>query len=251
MDAEPEPFAPRERRGPGVHSSSQWPSNEPMCMHHESSYALQVPQTLIFACLSPPDRGGVTGLADSTEVLRRLPRDLTDRFRREGWLLVRSFGEVVGIPWHEAFGTSSRAEVESYCQANGIEWTWQRDGGLTTRQRRRAVLAHPVTGEKCWFNQVAFLNEWTLAPEVRDFLCAELGRARLPFNTLHGSGDPVTPEEVSAINDVYEELTERTPWGRGDLVIVDNLRTAHSREVYEGPRDVVVVMADPYRPELW
>jgi hypothetical protein len=29
---------------------------------------------------------------------------------------------------------------------------------------------------------------------------------------------------------------------------VDNIRTAHSREAYEGPRDIVVAMADPVRP---
>ncbi len=31
-------------------------------------------------------------------------------------------------------------------------------------------------------------------------------------------------------------------------MIIDNLRTAHSREAYTGPRDVLVAMADPVDP---
>ena len=38
------------------------------------------------------------------------------------------------------------------------------------RQRRAAVVTHPVTGRRCWFNQIAFLNEWTMDRDVRDFL---------------------------------------------------------------------------------
>ena len=30
-------------------------------------------------------------------------------------------------------------------------------------------------------------------------------------------------------------------------MLVDNIRTAHGREAYEGPREVVVGMADPVR----
>ena len=33
----------------------------------------------------------------------------------------------------------------------------------------------------------------------------------------------------------------------GDLLLVDNIRTAHSREPFEGPRQVLVAMADVVR----
>ena len=39
----------------------------------------------------------------------------------------------------------------------------------------------------------------------------------------------------------------REPWQAGDLMLVDNVRTAHSREAFEGPREVLVAMADPVR----
>src|SRR5664279_5333261 len=35
---EKEAFAPRRTYSDGVYSSSKWPPNQPMCMHHELSY---------------------------------------------------------------------------------------------------------------------------------------------------------------------------------------------------------------------
>ena len=32
-------------------------------------------------------------------------------------------------------------------------------------------------------------------------------------------------------------------WQAGDLMLVDNVRTAHGRERFEGPREVLVAMA--------
>ncbi len=46
------------------------------------------------------------------------------------------------------------------------------------------------------------------------------------------------------INEVYEANTAREPWQAGDLMLVDNVRTAHGREHFEGPREVLVAMAD-------
>ncbi|GDY71446.1 hypothetical protein SAV31267_009310 [Streptomyces avermitilis] len=44
-----EAFAPRRTYTPGVYSSSAWPQNQPMCMHHELSYTRRPPAS----CCSP------------------------------------------------------------------------------------------------------------------------------------------------------------------------------------------------------
>ncbi|MEF9908484.1 TauD/TfdA family dioxygenase [Streptomyces sp. P9-A2] len=245
--AEREAFAPRRIYADGVYSSAQWPPSQPMCMHHEQSYALEVPGLMLFVCLTAPHQGGATGVADAATVLEELPAALTERFEREGWLLTRSYNDEIGSSLIEAFGTDERGAVENYCRANAIEFAWQPDGALRTRQRRNAVIRHPVNGLRCWFNQVAFLNEWTLAPEVREYLVEVYGADGLPFNTRFGSGDPIGEDVVQLLNKIYEANTAREPWQPGDLMIVDNLRTAHSREPFEGPRDVLVAMADPVR----
>jgi alpha-ketoglutarate-dependent taurine dioxygenase len=242
---ETEAFAPRQSYSEGVYSSTKWPPNQPMCMHHELSYTQRFPGLMMFACLTAPTEGGATGVADSSRVLEALPTDLVDRFEREGWLLVRTYNEDIGASWSDAFGTEDRAVVESYCRANGIELEWQPDDGLRTRQRRSAVVRHPVTGRRSWFNQIAFLNEWTLDPEIREYLVEVYGADGLPFNTCYGNGDPVGEDVVTTLNATYDAHTAREPWQAGDLMLVDNIRTAHSREAFTGPREVVVAMAEP------
>ncbi|GLY65520.1 protein AmbD [Amycolatopsis taiwanensis] len=244
---EREPFASRRVYGEGIYSSAKWPANQPMCMHHELSYTLEFPGLMLFACLAAPTTGGATGVSSSPAVLRALPAELTERFEREGWVLTRSFNEEIGASVAEAFGTDDRAGVESYCRANAIEFDWQPDGELRTRQRRSAVVRHPATGERCWFNQIAFLNEWTMEPEVHEYLVDSYGAEGLPFNTRFGNGDRIPAEVVDLLNDVYENHTEREPWQVGDLMLVDNIRTAHSREPYQGSREVLVGMAGPVR----
>ena len=82
-------------------------------------------------------------------------------------------------------------------------------------------------------------------PEVREYLVDVYGADGLPFNTRYGDGTPIGEDVVQLLNAVYEAHTVREPWQNGDLMLVDNIRTAHSREAYEGPREVVVAMADP------
>ena len=242
--AEKEAFASRRTYSDGVYSSSTWPANQPMCMHHELSYTLEFPGLMLFACLRAPTDGGATAVADSPIVLDALPPELVKRFERQGWLLTRTYNEEIGASVAEAFGTDDRGAVEHYCHANAIEFQWQPDGGLRTRQRRSAVVRHPVTGQRCWFNQIAFLNEWTIDPEVREFLVDVYGSDGLPFNTYFGNGDPIGEDVVALLNSAYEANTAREPWQAGDLMLVDNVRTAHSREPFTGPREVLVAMAD-------
>ncbi|MEU6866606.1 TauD/TfdA family dioxygenase [Streptomyces sp. NPDC046876] len=244
---ETEAFAARQTHGEGVYSSAAWPPNQPMCMHHELSYTTEFPSLLLFGCLTPPTTGGATTVADAAAVLDALPAEVTEPFLREGWLLTRTYGNDIGASLTEAFGTDDRGAIEQHCRTHAIAYEWLPDGTLRTRQRRSAVLRHPETGRRCWFNQIAFLNEWTLDPDIRDFLIDAYGAEGLPFNTHYGNGAPLDRDTVQLINEVYEAHTVRRPWEAGDLMLVDNLRTAHAREAFQGPRQVVVAMADPRR----
>ena len=198
-DRDGRPSRPGGATPDGVYSSTKWPPNQPMCMHHELSYTLEFPGLMLFACLDAPTDGGATGVADAPTVLDALPAG-AGRAVRAGGLAARPATTTTRSgrrsPRRSA-PTTARA-VESYCRANAIEFEWQPDGGLRTRQRRSAVVRHPVTGQRCWFNQIAFLNEWTLDPEVREYLVDVYGADGLPFNTRFGNGDPIGEDVVAA-----------------------------------------------------
>src|SRR5882724_3333560 len=127
---ETEAFAPRRSYSPGVYSSSKWPPNQPMCMHHELSYVLEFPCLMLFACLIAPTDGGATPVADAPTVLHALPTELTKRFEAVGWLLIRNYNDDIGASVADAFGTDDRRAVENYCRANAIKFEWQPDGAL-------------------------------------------------------------------------------------------------------------------------
>ena len=245
---EREAFAPRQTYSDGVYSSATWPANQPMCMHHELSYTLEFPSLMLFACLSPPTDGGATAVADSPTVLDALPVELTERFERDGWMLTRNYNDEIGASIAEAFGTDDPDAVASYCRANAIDFEWQPDGGLRTGaapRRRGAASGH----------RPAMLVQPDRVPERVD---DRTRGARVPGRHVRSrtvcrstpasamaTRSPRTSSQL--INQVYDANTAREPWRAGDLMLVDNIRTAHSREAFEGPREVLVAMADPVR----
>jgi hypothetical protein len=82
---------------------------------------------------------------------------------------------------------------------------------------------------------------------VREYLVDVYGADALPFNTRFGNGDPVDAGIVTTINEAYDRHVRREPWRSGDLLLVDNIRTAHGREPFEGPREVLAGLGDPVR----
>lgn len=240
-----EKATPRTDFGEGVFSSTDLPAAQPIRLHNENSYTLDFPGTLLFGCVTAPETGGATTVGDMREALRQIPADLRERFATYGWLLVRNFSELAGLPWHKSFGTEDPAGVEEYCRENVIGHEWLPDGELRTRQRRSAIVTHPLTGEESWFNHYAFWNRHTLDADVREVLQETYGEDGLPFDTYVGDSSALTADEVAAINAVYDRVTVRETWQEGDLLMVDNISCAHGREAFTGARKILVAMGDP------
>jgi alpha-ketoglutarate-dependent taurine dioxygenase len=160
-------------------------------------------------------------------------------------MYVRNFSQGVGLTWQSVFQTSDRAEVESYCRRNGIGVEWKEDGGLRTRRVLPATCRHPRSGEEIWFNHATFFHLSTLAPAVREGLVAAFSEQDLPNQTYYGDGTPIEPEALETLRAAY--LSEKVvfPWQRGDVLMLDNMLTAHAREPFRGERRILTGMARP------
>jgi hypothetical protein len=242
-----EPFAGRDYLGHGVYSDVHWPPDRMLCPQHEQSYRLEFPQLVLLACLRPAETGGEALLADGREVLARLPAPLAGRLHHHGWIMIRNFRDRFGVPWREAFDVADRDSLEAKLSQELIRYRWGGDGSLWTARRRSAVVHHPVDGRPCWFNHAAFFNEWGLSldPAEREVLHEAFGPSGLTLNTRIGNGEPFTPDEVAAIEKVYDELSVPVGLGRGDLLLLDNIAVAHGRRPYTGEREVAVAMGEP------
>ncbi|GAA1240417.1 TauD/TfdA family dioxygenase [Kitasatospora nipponensis] len=240
-----EKATPRSDYGGDVFSSTDLPAAQAIRMHNENSYTLTFPGLLLFGCLTAPEQGGATPVVDCREVLRTLPPELVERMRASGWVLSRSYSEHLSVDWRAAFAAESAEQVEAYCAQNLISCAWDAEGGLRTRQLRPGIISHPLSGEEVWFNHLAFWNSWSLDEEIRETLIEELGEGGLPFDTALGDGLPLTLAELDVINAAYERATVRRSWQPGDLLLVDNVLTAHGRDPFRGDRRIVVAMGDP------
>lgn len=238
--------SPRTELGPGVYSSTEYPADQPIPLHNENSYQHTFPARLVFGCIQPPQRGGVTPLADCRRLLAHIDPAILAEFTRRGVCYTRTYsdgGTSLGMSWQESFQLNSRGEVNAYCRSAGIEAQWLPYGRLRTRQVRPAVAMHPDTRERVWFNHAAFFHVSTLESSLGDGLRNQVGVAHLPSNTYYGDGAEIERETLAAIRRAYAHETVSVPWQRGDVLLVDNLLVAHGREPFTPPRRVVVSMA--------
>ncbi|MDT8914977.1 TauD/TfdA family dioxygenase [Amycolatopsis sp. PS_44_ISF1] len=233
---------PRKSLGGRVYTSTDYAKDKEIFFHNENSYQASWPRWLYFYCSVPAARGGATPLADIREVTRLLDPDVRARFAERGWLHLRTYQPGFGLPWPEVFGTEDRAEVDRYCAAAGITADWRADGVLRTRARRAAFHRHPDTGESLWFNHIAFFHPSTLPPSALAVLTGMLGPDELPNDTRYGDGERIPDDVCAHLRDCYRRASSRFDYERGDVLLVDNMRTAHGREPYEGDRSIAVAM---------
>jgi alpha-ketoglutarate-dependent taurine dioxygenase len=238
--------SPRSRVSGNVYTSTDYPAGQRIFLHNENSYQHIFPLKIFFCCLTPPDDGGETPIADCRRVLQGIAPEIQARFKdKGGWMLVRNFRDDLGLSWQTAFQTTDKAQVDEYCRGAGIATDWRGDH-LRTRQIRPVTATHPRTGEVVWFNHATFFHVSTLESAVHQSLLAQYEEEELPNNTYYGDGSPIEPAILDHLRAAYLQATVKFPWQSGDILMLDNMLVAHGREPFAGPRKIVVGMADPF-----
>ena len=237
---------PKKEGGRNTYRSTPYPERQMILYHNESSHLERWPRKQLFFCEFPSPVGGATPIVDCREMLRQLPSDVVEEFERKGLLYVRTFTRNLDVSWRDFFKTDSKEEVETRLKEGGIEWQWFGGDELQTRTRCPAVVTHPVTGDRVFFNQVQLHHVSCLEPDVKEDLLGMVGQERLPRNVYFGDGSVISDEMMKVVGDAYEACAVRFDWRRGDVVMVDNMLAAHARDPYEGPRKIVVAMGDIY-----
>jgi len=237
---------PRTELGEKIYTSTEYPADQSIALHNELTYVTTWPMKLWFYCQQPAQQRGETPIADMRNVLRRLAPEIRARFAEKGWMLVRTFGEGLSLPWQTSFHLNSKSELKAYCRRARIEWEWKDGDRLQTRQVRPALAQHPVTGEAVWFNHIAFWHVSSLEPQVREAMLALFGEENLAYNTCYGDGTPIEDSVVADIRAAYRQETIEFPWQHGDILMLDNMLVAHGRNPFVGPRKVLVAMGEGF-----
>ncbi|SOY66743.1 condensation domain-containing protein [Cupriavidus taiwanensis] len=233
---------PKKEGGRNTYRSTPYPEREMILFHNESAHLPRWPRKQWFFCELPSPVGGATPIVDCRELYRRLPRALAERFERKGLRYVRTFNDKLDVSWRDFFKTDSHEEVEARLRASGTDFAWLDADTLQTRELCPAVIAHPVTGERSFFNQVQLHHTACLDPEVRRDLLEIVGPQRMPRQVTFGDGSPIGDDVMARIGELYEACAVRFAWRQGDVVMLDNMLAAHARDPYQGPRKIVVAM---------
>ena len=239
---------PKKEGGRNIYRSTPYPEREMILFHNESSHLPRSPRKQWFYCEQPSPVGGATPIVDCRELYRQLPPELAEAFERKGLLYVRTFTERLDVNWREFFKTDSREQVEDLCRASNTEFRWLANDELQTRTRCPAVIRHPLSGERSFFNQLQLHHTLCLEPQVREDLLNMVGQERMPRQVYFGDGSPIDDASMALIGRLYEACAVRFDWQRGDVVMLDNLIAAHARDPYEGPRKIAVAMGDMHEP---
>lgn len=227
-----------------IYSSTEYPAHQSIALHNENSYSRSWPMKLWFFSLQVAGRGGETPIADSRKIYDSIPAEIRECFLRKGLMYVRNYGTGLDLSWRDVFQTTSRKVVEDHCRKAHMEFEWVTDEQLRTRRRCQVVERHPRTGEMVWFNQAHLFHVSRLPREVRDWLLAAFGEHNLPHNVYFADGSPLDPGMLDEVSRVCDEQSVVFPWNKGDVLILDNMLTAHGRKPFEGKRKVVVGMSE-------
>nr|UXB95101.1 aspartate hydroxylase [Pseudomonas syringae] len=243
---------PKKEGGRNVYRSTPYPEREMILYHNESSHLESWPRMQWFYCELPSKVGGATPLVDVRQMLLQLPAKVVETFERKALRYSRTFTMGVEPSWQSFFGTDQPSVVEVRCREQGTAFEWLDAETLQIHTHCPAIIQHPVTGQAAFFNQVQLHHPFCLGELMREDLLDMFGEDRMPRMVSYGDGTPIEDEVMALVGAAYEACAVRFQWQKGDLIMLDNMLTAHAHDPYEEPRLIAVAMGEmTERDAVW
>jgi len=239
----------RQDIGGKVLNTGSEPAHLDLAQHNEMSYLNKFPGIIAFCGIKPSNVGGHTSISDNRKVTKNLPKNMYERFDKEGVKYVRNFSSAEFITeeseyfykdWQSTFG-SDKTKVELTLKELENSWSWGENNKLKVWYVGKAFTNHPITGEKLFFNPSfscsVWLNDW------HPF--NKLPYEEQPFPPYWGNGDKFSEEELNILKSLYDNETISEPYEEGDIIVLDNILYCHGRTKYSGERIVGVFFGNP------
>jgi hypothetical protein len=197
-------------------------------LHSELSREPWTPDVVFFACLSAPSRGGATTICDGVELVRAMPEEVRRGLTGRRLLHLKPTWPELLEFW---LGTADPSDELLANPPASCPYQFRRMQGSVIRYFSRPALHRPM-----------FIDE----PAFANFLLfARFTRNRRDYPLLD-DGNPVPEPWLQAIKAAGDRLSAEVVWQAGDVLMLDNMLTAHARAPFKGPRKVIVAMAEAH-----
>lgn len=248
--------SPREKMGEGIYSSTKMPFFLKIPLHSEMAYRKKFPKKIMFYCEKAPLVGGETPIVDIRKVYRDMPTSIRTKLESEGIVYYRhlknftilrkfltKFNPMIEMgTWQFVFKTNDADVVNQYASENHYQTEWLSDGSVILETNLPARLE-----DMSWFNSFHFFQVHSriwgrLITPIFKLLSILTGARDMSATT--GKLNRLSDSEISQIVDAYENNMTCFKWQEGDLLYLDNTKTAHGRNPYFGSRSILVSLAE-------
>lgn len=224
------------------------PKEADLHYHHEMAYVNQSCKWVSFGAIEATDNPlkGATFLSENngaTEML--MNTQFGQKLFEKGLCYVRKLPDqrhfleneldtsIVYNYWQTSCGTEDPLEAQKVMEAKGLEVEWETSPifgrYMVTKYYVSTMEYDPYTDKNVLFASVAddyaWFDSW---PGLRD-----LPHHERPLKLTFGDGEIMTRDEKQLWVDCFDKNGVPVMWGKGDLAIICNFRTAHGRPKYE------------------
>jgi alpha-ketoglutarate-dependent taurine dioxygenase len=270
FDLEPQA---RKQLAAGVFESSAYKSPWMAIMPHtEMVYSARRPSTVSFWCALAPATHGETPLSDFQAVYEALPPAMKQRVETSPMRIVRELPHrYLQAKYPDTSLGWNRDQVAEACRQAGYRVRWGKDGA-TAEAILPAIVTHPRTGRRMLNHQFfsgrmrhVFLAEtwrryphrprpqwmsglWKLSPVtwaiMRGFDWMRLASTAPTPHLEFADGSDWSSAEMRELARLVWDNSVFFRWREGDVIIIDNIRVAHSRMPCDGARKVAAAVGD-------
>ena len=246
--------------------------------HNECAFWYALPEYIAFFCEQTDALYGQTPVIDCAKVAASFSAALREKLEQS--LVVNEYvydsveasedlvkGQKRNC-WQTAYQTQDRKVVETILDArDDVDYTWRKNGTLHLQIHSRVFARHPTTGEACFHSSRAFdFNNST-------YMLREFGRNQLPYGKYLSSlsttkmgqwlsdhnwvehhryawkttlqkGPKLTDAEITEVTDTLFAHATIFRWRAGDVLLIDNVKTAHGRLNVDARRVLHVYMSE-------
>ena len=221
---------------------------------HNEFVGTRAPRAAAFVCFKPADVGGEFLIADGRAVFRDLKPDLVERLYsrniRYSVMELPFFGFIDNLP--EFAQGAVQAVIKSIVSAAinakvdfDVELLWGEGGYDKIRMlQARApsqppIVRHPVSGEPTWFCNV-HSHSSSLRKARESIYGAERfedGASQINKSDMfYGDDGEISEEDLKHMDEVTMNNVQFIKMSHGDVVLLDNYKCMHGRNVFDGTR---------------